>query len=749
MRRVRSWILVLGCVLVAAGLAAVLSSGGEAPAPAPAGRGAREHIPCNPLFYAEIRDLKNLETRLAGLKIWARKDEATKKVKRLVDLGARQVAAMVNKEDSESGREILRCIGSLHVAVYPPPSFPPELLVVAELTDPAALRKAVDGEGVKKKLGTHRGVDLYSLRLSLNGIKDTSVAAISGKLLLLSPYELRVRQALDVAAAGEGALPVSPGFADCAKRFSTRPVWGYLNIQGMCCAGGLDDMMVEEMQAGLVALGLPSYRWAGFGSTVGAGEIPFECHLEYYKWSPLAGFAPGAKAPDPSLAECAPANVLFYAQGAVGDPVKAWNAIRAKILRAAPAFAFDEGAEAGEEFLKELKTATSELLGCDVRKEILPLMSGDLACFLAGGDALIFCVVVGTPGEEKAKQLMAKLKVKDGTVAVIGGDEDAGGDVPAYAGRAGRNVLIGDNPDVIKAALAARAAKKTLGNSAAFKAKTAALGKGRGLTVFVPAGKAPKEMAEEMPMLGLLAKEYTSATRVTLSKTGVTCRSTGAVEALWLLPMLTELDGLAAELEAKEHQRRLGAIAEAAGAFAARSGGRWPKSSDQLGPAFKAGSLLRRVPGTRTEYRFADLGLVPPKASRQVLLLCYPPDALPGAQVLMISGGRAHVSHLGRQGLKSRLTRDGAILAVADPTRVKLSDEEKKAAADASGKLGATEFPVRDAATKKMQELGVKAVPTLVALLDSRDPEVASRAEGLLKKLTGLKDKAAVKRLAP
>jgi hypothetical protein len=221
------------------------------------------------------------------------------------------------------------------------------------------------------------------------------------------------------------------------------------------------------------------------------------------------------------------------------------------------------------------------------------------------------------------------------------------------------------------------------------------------------------------------------------------------VEAAWLLPLTSELDGLAAEFERKERRRRLEAIADAATGFAAKSGGRWPKSFDQLGPAFKTGSLLRRVPGTRKEYLLVDLGLVPPKAAGQMFVFCHQPDAGPGVEILAVSGGRARVTGLGREGLGNRLKRDQAILAVADPSRVKLSDEEKKAAGGAAAKLGANDFPVRDAATRKMQELGVKAVPTLVRLLDSSDPEVTSRAEGLLKKLTGLKDKAAVKRLAP
>ncbi len=754
MRRARVWLSILGGILLAGGLIAALSLGGE-PAKPPAwaaGKKARDYFLRNPLFYAELRGPGELEARIAAFEVWAGGEDTKKQVAKLTGLAARQLSLMVGQDKPEVGKKILKQVKGLHVALYPPASEAPELLLAIEVDDPAALLKLLSADVAARKLGSHRGAALYRLNFSMNGIAKSTAAAVVGKLVLLSPYRTRLRQALDAAACGQGQLAVSPGFAACAKRFSSKPLWGYINTAGLASAGGLGRHDAKEIQGLLVALGLPSYRWAGFGSSLGAGKTPFEFHLDYFKWSPLASLALPAEAPDPSLAAAVPANALFYAAINVGDPGKAWKLIKSRIELLAPELeAMDRGGrvdeDAGKKAIKEIDATLQGVLGVDLEKDLLPLLSGQAACFFAGGDDFAFGLILGAKDAAGAKKLMANMKVRDGTVGTVGG-EDAGGDI--YVARVGKNILLADNQDLAKGALAAVAAKKTLADSEGYKARMAALGKVQGAVAYFPVGNLRKLLeAEGEGFAKLLSKDYSAAFCVSLTGTGITWRSTGPVEALMLAPMLADLDGIVRDMERAACRRRLNAIATAATAFARKNRGRWPASFAELGPAFKPGSPARRNPTTGKEFAMVSLGKVPPKVSRQNLVLCYQAENKGYGQAVCVRYGRAHVNYMSAKILAGLIKNTPGILTVADPARVKLTAEEKGAADAAAKNLGSENFQDRNAATKKMRKLGLKAIPKLVDLLKHSDPEVVSRAEMLLKEMTGLRSAAEIKKLAP
>ena len=743
MRRSWQWRSFLGGLLVA-GLAA-----GAEPAPAEAGRSPRDYFPRNPLGYVEVRDFATVEPKLAALRLWRDPATAKKEVTRVADFAARQLALHFGWEDPKVGRQVLAQVKTLHAAVYPPASWPPEVLLAVEVKDPAELITLLGGPAGAKKTEAHRGAQLYTLPFSLNGIRKSTAAAVAGSTVLLSPYELRVRQALDVAAGGQGALSSSPGFAECAKRFSDRPVWCYLNAEALSAAGALDDDAVREFQPVLAALALPSYRWAGLGSTLGEGPVPFEAHVEFFPWNPLAELAGPGKGPDDGIAAAAPAEAAFFAAGNVGDPAAVWKQLKALWLRAGPAF--DRHAEEGqaEKALTEMTDALKQSLGLDFEKELLPLLSGDLGCFVAGGEDLGFGLILGARDEAAAGKLMAGLKVKDGTVGAVGGAK--GGRV--IAARVGRAVILGDNEDLVTNALAAVAAGKTMAGSAACKQHREALGEVKAAVAFVPFGSLLKAVRGEA-WTKLLAEDYAAAAAAQLTKTGLTVRSTGPVEGAVLVPLLGELDHLITEMESGACSRRLGVLAEAAQEFAAKNGGRWPAALEDLGPAFKAGAPGRSCPTSGKEYRLVSLGKIPEKAahSGRAFVLGHEPEAAHRnwAWAVVIHGGlNAGTEQIGDpKVLETRLRQDQAILALADPSRAPAGDEDKQAIAAATADLASQDFDKREAATKKLREIGLKTMPALVELLDSKDLEVASRAEVILKELTGLKDKAAIKKLA-
>jgi hypothetical protein len=748
MRRIRLrlslWVPVISVLLFAAGLAAALSTGAEAPQVA--GKRARDFFPRNPLLYVELRDLAAVDDKLAGFKLWADRAAARKQIDRLTAVAAKQLSLLVGQDKPEAGKAILKQIKNLHLAVYPPAAFPPEMLVAVEVEAPAKLLKSLSAGGAATRIGAHRGHDLYRLGFSMNGFRKSTFATVAGKTVLLSPYLLRVRQALDVAASGKGALAVSPGFADCARRFSTRPLWGYINVEALASFGALDDMMAEEMQGLVVAMGLPSYRWAGFASTLGEGKTPFEFHLAYYDWSPLAGLAAPLKAPAPALAAAAPAEAMAFAAINVNDPVKAWTRIKDRIKRLAPEFRVMDGgddfdAESGGKTVKMLTEQVKMALGADLEKDILPLLSGDVGFFVVNAENPMVGLLLAAKDEAGAKKLMARFKVKPGTIATVGGGQ-------IHATRIGRIVLLCDGEKLAKQTVAAAAAGKTIAASAAYKAEMTALGEAKGLVAYFPVSNVHR-MLQAMGLGKLIARKYSAACSATLTNTGFTFKTTAPIEALAIVPLLSELESIIRDMERNAVRRRMQNIANAATAFARRNKGRWPNSFDELGASFKPGSPARRSPASGKEFAIIKLGKVPPKAARHRLLLCYQPDAKGSERAVLVRSGRAYVQSMSGKLLAARARQTLGILAVADPKRNKLTDSDKKAAAEGAKDLGNDNFAKREAATTKLRDLGVKAIPTLLRLLKSGDAEVSSRAEELLKKLTGLKTAAEVKQLAP
>jgi hypothetical protein len=318
----------------------------------------------------------------------------------------------------------------------------------------------------------------------------------------------------------------------------------------------------------------------------------------------------------------------------------------------------------------------------------------------------------------------------------------------------GRNVLVCEEEDVLKAVVAAVAAGKTLAASADYKRQVAALGEPAGLLAYVSSGPVKKLLEGENAALAkVLSADYGAAFAASLTRTGLTVRSTGAVEAFALLPLLTEVDRIIADMERAACRQRLQAVADAAAAAAARNDGRWPAALDELGPEFKAGSAARRSPASGKEYVLVALGKIPAKASGCMLVLCYDPGQEGAGQAAYgrhEPGGRpaAFVGEDRPEVIKNRIRETPALLALADPGRVEFTAEQRKAVEAAAADLGAEEFGRRDAANRLLREMGVRAVPRLAQLLASADAEVASRAEGLLRELTGLKTVQELKRLA-
>ncbi|GAF92029.1 unnamed protein product, partial [marine sediment metagenome] len=89
MRRANLWWLALGGVLLAGGLVAALSAGGEPAASEVKGKKPREFFPRNPLVYVELRGLGEFEAKLAGFKLWADGEAAKKEVAKLTGLAAK------------------------------------------------------------------------------------------------------------------------------------------------------------------------------------------------------------------------------------------------------------------------------------------------------------------------------------------------------------------------------------------------------------------------------------------------------------------------------------------------------------------------------------------------------------------------------------------------------------------------------------------------------------------------------------
>ncbi len=755
MRRSLLRLLVVGGLVLGGALflqPAVL--GADAPGGAPAGRvrSPRDFFLRNPLAYAEIREAGILEAKLSALKIWGDQDAAAKGIARLGDLAARQLA-LQSGGDAKAIRLALAQVRAVRVAVYPPISWPPEPLVALEVADPAAFLKLLGGPGGAKKLAPHGDVELWSVPVSLNGQRKTTVAAVAGTTVLLSPFEPRVRQALDVAAGGQGGLEGSPGFAECAKRFGERPVWAYVNADALCAVGMLEDHDTAMAQPILTALSLPSFRWAGLGSSLGDGPVPFEAHVEYFPWNSFGDVLGRVRAADGCVAAAVPADAAFFVSAGLGDPGEAWKALKARLLAIGPLdedMDEDEGRDEIAQGLEEMNQEFKQSMGFELEKDLLPLLSGDLGCFVSGGKRPSFGMVLVGRDEESARKLMALFKVKDGTIGPVGGED--GGDL--LAARIGRVVILGEEEDLLKGAVAAAAAGKTMASSAACKTQMEALGAERGATFFVPVAELRK-LADGEDWGKLLSEDGHAAASLAVTRTGATLRCTGPMEAVFLAPMLGELDRMAAEQERDACGQRMEAVAKAAREFAGKNGGRLPASFDDLGPAFKAGASARACPTSGKEYALVPVGLLPERAveAGRNFLWCYeagtPHEGMSWAVVVYGRGGASvNMQRLQPGELEKRLARDRAILALADPARAPLSDEERKAIDAAAADLGAADFDKREAASKKLIELGPKCMAAVAALLDHKDLEVASRAEHVLKELTGIGDLPTIRKLA-
>jgi hypothetical protein len=513
------------------------------------------------------------------------------------------------------------------------------------------------------------------------------------------------------------------------------------------------------MQEPLAALGLPSYRWAGFGGNFGQAPVALEAHLEFYKWSPLAALGPLDKPPDASLAAAVPAEPLFFAAVNAGDAESAWKRLRPWLVRIA---AMDRGGREEEEDVAEkaLAKLRKEFLsefGLDLEKDLLPQLSGELGCFVSGGGEgrAAFGLLLAAKDEAAAKKLMAAMKIEDGTVGPAGGRGGHGG--PQVA-RIGRSLLFTGDDDEAKNMLAAVAAGRTLANSAEYKKGLEALGAGQGVVLFASVGAVQKAAGgADQRWLAPLSGSCSPMAGVSLTGTGLTVRSTASLEVAPLLALLPEMERVASAMTRNACRARLENLGAAAAEFARAHGGAWPASFDQLGEGYKAGSPLRRCPADGKEYSFAALGTVPPKAQGRGFVLCHGAEGGHGEAgraetcLLAVRYGAAYAEPLyGQPGtLAARLSADQAILAMADPKRLQLSDEEKKALAEAAAELGNENFDRREAATKRLTDLGPKAASALLGLLASKDPEVADRALTILKKLTGLNSKEEMLRLAP
>ncbi|GEM_PF-6308657 len=755
MRRKLLCLLPIGC-LVLGGILAVRSAavGADAPTTPPAEgpltvKSPRDFLPRNPLAYVELREAGVLEAKLAAFKVWGDRNAAAKGMARLGDMAARQLA-LQGGGDAKEIRQALAQIRAIRLAVYPPISWPPEPLAAVEVGDPAAFLKLLGGAQGPKKLAPHRGTELCLLPVSMNGQRKTVVAAAVGSTVLLSPFESRVRQALDVAACGQGALESSPGFADCAKRFGNRPLWAYFNAEALCAVGMLEDHDADEGQPILTALALPSYRWAGLGSALGDGPVPFEAHVEYFPWNPLGDVLGRVRAADDCVAAAVPADATFFASAGLGDPAEAWKALKARLLAVGPlgGGGGDEGRDEIARGLEEMDKGFTQALGAGLEKDLLPLLSGDLGCFVSGGEDAEFGMVLAARDDASARKLMDVLKVKDGTVGQVGGEK--GGAL--RAARVGRAVVLGEDEDLLQNVVAAAAAGKTMGASPAWKAQCEALGADRGATAFMPSG-ALRRAAGREPWGQLLAEDAHGAAALSVTRTGLTLRCTGPMEAVLLAPALGELDRMAAEMERTACQQRLEALSAAAREFSRRNGGRLPGSLDELGPDFRAGAAGRSCPTSGKEYVVEAIGQLPDRAVKagRSFVWCHEsgnPHRDMSWIIQAYGPGNLSVGMQGAGGLEKRLVQDRAVLALADPARAPVSDEERKAIAAAAAELGAAEFDKREAASRKLKELGPKCLTAMAGLLDSKDLEVAGRAENIVQELTGIRDRATVRRLA-
>jgi Protein of unknown function (DUF3352) len=507
-----------------------------------AGGNGKSFLPSSPLFYFELDQLDKLRKDLGSLKLWKGGKAGDALMGEVHRLTSSLLGQTVKSKDAAVGGQLIDGVKKIHFAIYPPPNISPEFILVLECKDPAATLKGLGKQLAKSK---YRGTEIVSIDLGMNLFLDYSAAAVVGKYLVISPRASMVRQALRVVAAGEGDVKASPGFADCASKFSKRPFWCYANTQvGLGISSDLEGD--KEIQSVITALGLTSLRWAGFGisKSQDKGRLPFELMISYYKWSPAAALAlPEDARLGAGLGSAVPQSAAIFASVALGDPVKLWTRMRPKLLRAMVAMVPSEigDDEEADEAIKNFLEESNEVLGCNLVKDLLPLLSGDLGFFLLlKENDPIPVFVAGCKDQAAAEKLLKKLKIAGGLKGAIGGGNQGFG----WATRIGDKILIADSDENLQLATKAIATGKTMAVSKSYKQEFAKLGKGSGVDLFISwtgMKQMIKGVRSGLDLDKLIAVDAANATRFSIGEKSFSIRSTGSLEGAVVLVLFSNL----------------------------------------------------------------------------------------------------------------------------------------------------------------------------------------------------------------
>lgn len=390
-------------------------------APARADEGAAGNVaavlPADTLVYARLnRPVRDLIEATLKAPVWRSPDEVRKLEGQLEGMMFEGLGEAGFKREDVDG--FIGSVSRLHVALRGVniETEVPELLVVAELSDPAPAAKLLaavvemtkkEGEGYE--VSDYKGTAIHKFpadrNLSIN-------IAIAGSWLVVALDPLTLKDALQARTeAPLVSLAQVPAFTQLADRYKGHDIFAFGNWQAGFAlirkAMGKRDQ--EMLDAADTVFGLRDFKAVGLGSKVetgAAGEVPTEATIVVAEGNPFYAVFKGAPL-DLAQMRGIPTGYFIGLFAGIAEPPAKWKQVKEFITNAERAIAKDD------DFPKGLEEAKKEY-GIDI-DSIAAFMAGPLGFFFGlddrGGES--GAVVLPVKDGAAAKKLLESMKLAE------------------------------------------------------------------------------------------------------------------------------------------------------------------------------------------------------------------------------------------------------------------------------------------------------------------------------------------------